>query len=89
MKNIFFAGVLILFMMTTLSGCTNVPLNEQSVDKKPVVSPETTLVPVKKVDSAVNAPTTDVLDTTLEETDTLLEDLEADSFTDLPSNLGQ
>jgi uncharacterized protein YceK len=89
MKNILFASALILLMLTTMSGCTNVPLNEQSVDNKPTVEPETTLVPVKEVDTAVNAPTTDVLDTTLEETDSLLEDLESDSFTDLPSNLGQ
>lgn len=89
MKNILTIASICTFSLLLLSGCTNLPMADQSVQPSPMTEPETTLVPVRPLEPSNTASASQVIDETLSETDQLIEDLQTENFTDLPTTLGQ
>lgn len=91
----FLLSCLVLIFAIGVSACTVPNMSEEDGDStesrmsSPTTEPETTLVPVKEVDPSVNQTPTESLDSTIDETDSLIKDMQSDSFTDLPSDLGQ
>ncbi|MBP7876141.1 hypothetical protein KA012_04065 [Candidatus Woesebacteria bacterium] len=89
-QTLFTLASLVIFS-AVLSGCTlqSVPSATESPLVSPTIEPESSFVPVNKVDPLVNATATEAVDQTLQDTDQMLKDMQQDSFTDLPSDLGK
>ncbi|MBP7876263.1 hypothetical protein KA012_04685 [Candidatus Woesebacteria bacterium] len=83
-------ATLVIFS-AVLSGCTlqSTPTEPESPLMSPTIEPESSFMPVNKVDPLVNATATEAVDQTLQDTDQMLKDMQQDSFTDLPSDLGK
>lgn len=91
MKRTLLIVVLLAGLSGIFTGCSNQSVSDQMERPQVTKTPEgeTELMPVKPVDQMVNASAGAVIDTTLKDIETLVDDLESEPFTDLPSDLGQ
>lgn len=91
MKRTLLTVVLLAGITGIFTGCTNQSVSDQMERPQVTQTPEgeTELMPVKAIDPMVNASAGAVIDTTLNDVETLVDDLESEPFTDLPNDLGQ
>lgn len=89
MKKILLFGAALLVVSVSLSGCSTQPAPEATPLPSPTSQEEPELIPVRQVDPTVNASAGAVIDDALKDTSTMLDELSNESFTDLPSDLGQ
>lgn len=84
-------ATLLITLAVIVSGCSTQSVSDQMERPTATQAPEgeTQLLPVKQVDEMVNASAGAVIDTTMKDIDTLTKDLQSETFTDLPNDLGQ
>lgn len=91
MKRTLLTLALLVGLTGVLSGCTNQSVSDEMQRPEVTQMPEgeTELMPVKAVDPMVNASAGAVINATLDDMESLADDLQSEPFTDLPSDLGQ